>query len=63
MFIAALADMAANPDKAEVFILWAAAQGRPARRQLDFADPHDEHLRPEHAQSRPVGREPPRDYV
>ena len=57
MFIAALADI--DP---EVFILWMAAQGRPGRWQLDFADPHDEHLRPEPARP-PVGRRRPDAYI
>ena len=52
-FIAALADI--DP---EVFILWMTAQGRSARRQLDFCDPHDLHLRPEPAPP-PVGRRRP----
>jgi hypothetical protein len=58
MFIAALADI--DP---EVFILWAAAQGRPDREQMDFADPHDTHLRPVPARRRAVDRRPPDAYV
>ena len=57
-FIAALADI--DP---EVFILWAGAQGRPNREQMDFADPYDEHLRSEPAQGRPVVRRPPAAYL
>jgi hypothetical protein len=57
-FIFSLADI--DP---EVFILWMAAQGRPARRQLDFCDPHDLHLRPEPAPPKPVGRRRPDAYI
>jgi hypothetical protein len=58
-FIAALADLARDPGKGEAMIAWRAAQGRPGREQLDFADPHDEHLKPEPAHGRPIGRKPP----
>jgi hypothetical protein len=57
-FIWALADV-----DAEAFISWADAQGRPDREQMDFADPHDEHLRPEPAQDRPVGKPRPDAYI
>ena len=57
-FIWVLADI--DP---EVFILWAGAQGRPNRQQMDFADPYDEHLRSEPAQGRPVVRRPPAAYL
>jgi hypothetical protein len=57
-FVFSLADI--DP---EVFILWMVAQGRPDRRQLDFADPFDEHLRPEPAPPRPAGRRRPDAYI
>jgi hypothetical protein len=57
-FIFALADV-----PVEEMLLWMAAQGRPARRQLDFADPHDEHLRSEPAAPKPVGRRRPDAYI
>jgi hypothetical protein len=57
-FVFALADV-----PVEEMLLWMAAQGRPARQQLDFADPHDEHLRPRPAPGRPVVRRPPAAYL
>ena len=57
-FIWALADI-----PVEEMILWMLAQGRSAAEQLDFADPHDEHLRSGPAGRRAVDREPPGTYV
>jgi hypothetical protein len=57
-FIFALSDV-----PVEEMLLWMAAQGRPARRQLDFCDPHDLHLRPEPAPPKPVGRRRPDAYM
>jgi hypothetical protein len=57
-FIFALADV-----PVEEMLLWMSAQGRPGRRQLDFADPHDEHLRPTPAAPKPVGRRRPDAYI
>jgi hypothetical protein len=55
-FIFALSDA-----PVEEMLLWMAAQGRPGRRQLDFADPHDEHLAP--AVPKPAGRRRPDAYI
>jgi hypothetical protein len=57
-FIGALADV-----PVEEMLLWMAAQGRPGRQQLDFADPHDEHLRSGPAPDRTVVRRPPAAYL
>jgi hypothetical protein len=57
-FIFALSDVPVEP-----MLLWMAAQGRPARRQMDFCDPHDEHLRSEPAPPKPVGRRRPDAYI
>ena len=61
MFIAALADCA-DPAKGAEIIARMAAQGRPDRRQLDFADPHDEHLKTEPAHGR-SGKPRPCAYI
>jgi hypothetical protein len=58
MFIAALADV-----PVEEMLLWMSTQNRPARRQLDFADPHDEHLRPGPVPPKPAGRRRPDAYI
>jgi hypothetical protein len=53
-FIWALADV-----PVEEMLLWMAAQGRPGRQQLDFADPHDEH----EPAPKPAGRGRPDAYI